>query len=239
MSYVLRHALPRSIERGVVNTLTADVYDAAGAQQTASAGTLTLYAGSKLILDAVAVTSAGAPTSHTLAAGSTSGESLSDSWLEVWALTIGGTVYTFRRDAYLVRHVLYPTITDTDLIELHSDLAALRDSDQASYEVQRDAAWSKVQHRLIANGRRPELILSSWALREYHRALTLEILFTDFASSTGDGRYAELAEHYREASEVEWSRLPLRYDGDEGGTQEADDKATARPITYLSQPWGY
>ena len=239
MSLVLRHALPRAIERGVANTLTADVYDEAGAQQTATAGTLTLYAGSKLILDGVAVTSAGAPTSHTLAAGSTADEGLSDSWLEVWALTIGGTVYTFRRDAYLVRHVLYPTITDTDLIELHSDLAALRDSDQSSYQVQREAAWTRVQHRLIAAGRRPELVLSSWALREYHRALTLEILFTDFASSTGDGRYRDLAEHYRDAAEVEWSRLPLRYDADEGGTEDTGDRATAQPVTFLSQPWGY
>ena len=239
MALVLRHALPRSIERGVANTLTADVYSAAGAQQTASAGTLTLYAGSKLILDAVAVTSAGAPTSHTLAAGSTTDETLSDTWLEVWSLTIGGTVYAFRRDAYLVRHVLYPTITDTDLIELHSDLAALRDADQSSYETQRGAAWTRVQHRLIAAGRRPELVLSSWALREYHRALALEVIFADFASSTGDGRYRELAEHYRDAAEVEWGRLPLRYDADEGGTEDTGDRAASRPITFLSQPWGY
>ena len=28
-------------------------------------------------------------------------------------------------------------------------------------------------------------------------------------------------------------------DSDEGGTQETDDKATARPIMFLSRPWGY
>jgi len=239
MSLVLRHALPRAIERGVANTLTADVYDAAGVQQTASAGTLTLYAGSKLILDGVAVTSPGAPTSHTLAAGLTTNEALSDSWLEMWTLTIGGTAYTFRRDAYLVRHVLYPTITDTDLLELHSDLAALRDADQSSYETQREAAWARVQHRLIVAGRRPELVLSSWALRELHRALTLEIIFADFASSTGDGRYRELAEHYRAAADVEFGRLPLRYDSDEGGTEDANDRAAARPVMFLAEPWGY
>jgi|3_EtaG_2_1085321.scaffolds.fasta_scaffold00262_31 hypothetical protein len=239
MSLVLRHALPRSIERGVANTLTADVYDAAGSQQTASAGTLTLYAGSKLILDGVAVTSAGSPTSHTLAAGSTTGEGLSDSWLEVWSLTIGGTVYTFRRDAYLVRHVLYPSITDTDLIGLHSDLAALRDSDQSSYQTQREAAWTRVQRRLIKAGRRPELVLNSWALAEYHLLLTLQIIFADFALSTGDARYSQMSAEYRDAAKAEFDELPLRYDADEGGTEDDGDRAAAEPVTFLSQPWGY
>ena len=66
------------IERGVDAALTADVYDAAGVQQTPTAATVAIYAGSKLIVDATAVHAA--PSTYTLLAALTADESLSDEW---------------------------------------------------------------------------------------------------------------------------------------------------------------
>ena len=223
------------IERGVDAALTADVYDAAGVQQTPTAATVAIYAGSKLIVDATAVHAA--PSTYTLLAALTADESLSDEWQERWSLTIGGTVYTFRRDAYLVRHILYPVITDTDLTELHSDLADLRDADQSTFEVQRTAAWGRIERKLIALGSRPQLVLNAWVLKDVHVWTTLAILFADFASSVGGGRYLELADHYRGRVADWWeSDAVFRYDADEDGYEEENDQRPGSPIVYLSRP---
>lgn len=240
---ILRHQLPRMIERGVTQTLDADVYTAAGAQQTPSAAALTLYQGAKVLLDGVTAT-AGAPTTYSLADSVTDGLSLSDQWLEVWSLTIGGTVYQLRRAAYLVRHVLYPVITDTDLTDLHSDLADLRDPDQSSYEAQRTRAWVDIQAYLIGRGRRPELVLDSWALRNWHTYQTLALIFRDFALSTGiapDRRYRELADHYAAAAKEARESLVFRYDADEDGTPDDEGRQQVHGVVYLSQPptWDY
>lgn len=233
---LLRYQLPRMIERGVAKTLDADVYSDAGAQQTPSAGTLTLYAGSKTLLDEVSVTAA-APSTYSLLAATTADESLSDRWLEVWTLTIGGTDYTFRRSAYLVRHVLYPVITDTDLTAHHSDFADLRDPDQSSYETQRTKAWHDLQTWLIGRGRRPQLVLDSWALRNWHIYQTLHLVFLDFSLSTGmDRRYRELADHYREMADDARDTLVLRYDEDEDGIADDGEITPMHSVVYTSQP---
>ena len=235
MSLILRHSLPRMIQRGVAETLTADVYDNAGTQQTATAATLSLYAGSRLILDGVTAT-AGAPSSYTMVTADTSSESLSDTWLEVWSLTAGGVVYTFRRDAMLVRHLLYPVITDTDLVALHSDIAELRDSDQSDYGTQRLAAWERIQRKLIARGRRPWLVMASWALKDVHTWETLELVFTDLASSVGDGRYLALADRYRALADSWWnSEGNFRYDEDEDGYQDTSETSSADPVIFLNR----
>ena len=64
-----------------------------------------------------------------------------------------------------------------------------------------DEAWRQILGRLIAKGRMPYLILDPWSLREIHLETTLGLIFRDFASSMGEGRYLELAEsHKKEAA---------------------------------------
>lgn len=235
MALITAYQLPRFIVRGEANSLDMDVYSAAGAQQTASSGTITVYASSRTIVDAAAVT-AGAPSTYTLAAASVpTTESLSDRWLEVWDLDIG----TFTRPAYLVRRQLFPTLQDSDLTDLHSDLADLRDPDQSTFEAQREAAWVKLNRGLIKRGRRPELVIDSWALTDLHRALTLEIIFQDFAGSAtvgAAGRYQQLADHYREEAAREWDTIVFRYDADEDGTADDANKLAGTPIVFLNRP---
>lgn len=231
---ISRFQLPRFVERGVATTLSLDVYSDAGVQQTASAATLTLYEGSTKRLDAVAATTLGPPATYDLLAATTSAGSLGDDWLEVWALTIGGVVYEFRREMYVVVDVLYPHITDTDLTDRHPELSALRST---GYEAERDAAFAFIERKLIGMGRRPQLIISGWALIDVHTFKTLELIFRGFHGSTGDGRYAELEQRYRDLFDSAFESLTFRYDLDEDGVATGDtEQAAARPTMWLGRP---
>jgi hypothetical protein len=236
VSLVLRHSLPRFIQRNVAQTLTADVYDADSAQQTATAGTLTLYQGSTVILDAVSVTTLGPPATYDLLAAATDGLSLADDWLELWALTIGGVVHTFRRQAFLVRHVLHAVISDADLLARYDELTSLLDADTPDFSEKRTAAFDIIQRKLIMMGRRPELVLNAWALAELHIHKSLELIFGDFASNVSDGRYANRELHHREQYEATLDGLVLRYDSDAAGTLSGDDETGAIGAVWLSRP---
>lgn len=234
MALVTRFAGPRMIERGVAQSLTFPVFSAAGAEQTATAATVTLQVENRTVLAATAATSLGPPASYSLLAATTTSEALSDRWLETWAMTIGGTPYTFRRAAYLVRHVFYPTITDTDLTDVHAELTELLDSDVDDYSRYREAAREKIERHLIKKGRRPELIFDNWALYDAHRALTLHLIFRDYASSIGDGRYTELAAEYLEEWKSEIESVRFRYDDQLSGTIDSGDKEGGEPSIILT-----
>lgn len=232
------YRLPRMIQRGVPTTLTLAVYaDDGTTAQTATSGTVSVYAGSKAIVAGAAVT-VGPPASYTLAGAATADESLSEQWLEVWSLTIGGTAYTFQRPAYLVRRVLYPTLIDSDLVEYHSDLLSLLDPDDTNLQRYRDNAWHALQTQLIRQGRRPQLVMDAWQLRSLHAYRTLELFYRDAASSVGEGRYIELAREYGELAAEEWAALSFRYDADEDGyvSDQLDQTAAGSGVLYLSAP---
>jgi len=231
---ITRYQLPYFIERNVEQALTLDVYDDAGTQETATVARLTLYQGSKVVVDNVAATGLGPPATYTLPAATTVNESLSDDWLAVWTLTIDGAAREYRREAYLVRDIVYPTITDTDLTDRHPELTALRSS---GYENERTAAWAFINRKLIAQGRRPNLIISSWALLDPHVYKTLELVFRGFHASTGDGRYADMEQRYRDLFDEAWASTEFRYDEDEDGTIGGDDeRSSAESVVWLNRP---
>lgn len=231
-----RFQLPRFIERNVAQTLTLDVYDAAGAQQTATAGWFTLRRGSTDIVAREVIDTPGAPSSHAITAAETDGEALGDNYLEVWELTIGGVDYTFRRTAYLVRHALYPVLTEQDVLDRHEDLARELPSALTSTEAYRDAAWGKVNRRLITQGRRPELVLDSWALWDYHLAETLYLVATDLMTGAAGSRWTELRDHYAEEKETAWAGLEFRYDSDEDGDADDDERVSATSVLMTNLP---
>lgn len=237
MSLIARLDLPALVERGRDTPISITITDEDGAEQTASAATVTIYDGSEVIIDAAAATSLGPPASYTVTGATTTDRALSSSWLFVWTMTIGGTSYVFRQPAYLVRHVLYPVVTDDDLTQLHSDLDALRDTaNMISFAPYRTRAWERIQRRMIARGNRPALVLDPWALKDLHTFSALELIFRDFASSLGDERYRELADYYATAAASEWDSLVFRYDDDQSGTISTDERRTAQPVIYLNRP---
>ena len=235
---IAHYRIPRMIERGSTQVLTLPVYgDDGTSAQTATSGTVSIYDGSAAIVEDQTVT-VGPPASHTLAGSATADRGLSERLLEVWTLTISGTVHTLTRPAYLMRRVLTPTLIDADLVEYHSDILSLLDPDETTLEKPRTAAWEFVQRKLIRNGRRPQLVIDSWQLRDLHAYRTLELFFRDAAASVGDGRYVELAREYAELTAAAWSEISFRYDADEDGYvgDQLDETTPGQGVVYLSAP---
>lgn len=251
---VHRYSLPRCLVRGVDNTdVSTYIYNADGTGATFTAvDSYTLYQGSR-VLHTTSSISVGLGTGLLAlqfgipAADLPVTEPLSDTLMEHWTVTINGQVQTFTRPVYLVRQLLNPTITDTDLTAVHSDLLDHIDPDQTTFERQRSDAWIELNHWLINKGNRPQLILDDWKLRSVHRSLTLYNICKDFASSVGDGRWHELAYGdkargivgYLERAEREFAALSFRYDFDEDGTPDQDETKPAEGPILLQKPWGW
>lgn len=225
--------LPRMIERGVTTTLTLELYDDDGVTPLtpSSGGTVDVYAGSTLILDGGTVT-AGTTSTATLLGSATSGQTLADTWLEQWSVTVGGVAHVVRRSAYLVRHVLYPVVRVRDLLDRHSDLDG-----QGDLQHLLDAAWNDIQRELIRKGNRPQLIVDSWALFDMHVARTLQMAFRDAHQRIGDGRYLELSAAYAADYARAWDTTEFRYDFDEDGTlSETERKPAEVSVIWTGRP---
>ena len=247
-----QYGLPRCIVRDVAAVdVRATVTDAAGTGVSFDALTsYTLYRGSRTVHTSTALTAAGGVITLTggiPASALPDTEALSDNLMEEWVCTVSGQVYTFTRPVYLVRQLLNPCITDTDLTALHSDLLDHIDPDQTTFETQRSDAWVMLNKWLIQKGNRPHLVLDDWMLRDVHRCLALYIIAKDLATSVGDGRWHELAYGdkskgtvgYLEKAENEFNRLTFSYDFDEDGRPEDLENKAANPVTVLNNPWGW
>lgn len=232
MALVLRHRAPRTILRGVTSTLTVDVRDEAGTAQTVSAGTLTISDGADVLVDAAAITP-GTPPTYSLSATVTEARSTSDRLLEVWTVTVGSTSYVLTRPAYLVRWTFTPVLTPADLLDLYSDLDAILPPN-GTWETKVTDARETIERELIKRGRRPDLVLDSWALYDALRHLVLANIFRDAKASIGDGRYAELATEHDAAYRDEWARVVFRYDTSETGTVTTSANTSPIAPTFLT-----
>lgn len=218
-------SLPRMIQRGVTTTLTLRILEDNGLTEvTPTSVEVALYAGSVLV-DTLTGSASDGVCSASLPGATTSAMALSEEWLEVWSVTVSGVVHQVRREASLVRHVLYPVLSVSDLTDRHPDIADVVGGDLQPFI---RAAWSDLQRELIRRGNRPQLILSAGVLFDPHLARTLQLVYTDADQSIGDDRYTRLASRYRDAYERALSSTAFRYDSDEDGTLEEGD---GRPAT--------
>lgn len=242
MALALAITKPRSVERGRNTTLTLTVTDTlTGTVQTPSAATVAIYDGSTQILGATAATTLGAggySATYSLSAATIPATiRLTDQWLEVWVVTIGGVEYEFQITGYLCRRAYHPTLTDTDLIALHPQLSSIRPPGYTTYGTWLDEASAWVETRLIQQGRRPELVFDVWSLRYAHLYYALSLIFRALSSSVGAGRYADLAAEYDEKAHDEMRRLKFRYDKDQTGTVDYPEQETQNaPIVITSAP---
>ena len=224
------------IERGRAQTIKCPVYRD-GALAVPASGTVSVFnAAGAAVVGAQAVTVASSVAEYTLSAGSTTGESLGLGWRIEWTLALPDSVsHVFRVDAGLVRRRLYPVISDVDLKRRHSDLDDLRSADASSYQDFLDEAWQDLIDRLSARGSLPFLIMEPGALRRCHLFHTLQLIFLDFSSSAGDGRYLDLAEQYRKEFEDAWGQLRFSYDYDHDGEADKDgqEKKSPHAVVWL------
>ena len=112
-----------------------------------------------------------------------------------------------------------------------------------SYQAAIDEAWRQIVGRLVGKGRFPYLILDPWSLREIHLETTFSLIFRDFASSVGEGRYLDLAESHKKTAASAWRQLTFQYDKDHDGRPDGQGKRTSyEPVIYLSNAprgrWG-
>lgn len=234
--YTARFLLPDLIVRGVDSALDLRV-ELDGAAVTPTALTLSVFRpdGSALV-SAISVTP-GSTSTSTIAAATTTAESLGDDWRVEWSATISGSVHVFKNEAAVVRTKLWPVITDADLFARASGLDPSSSTSLTSvstYQSYRDEAWIELQHRVISEGQRPYLVMSPTALREAHLYLSLALVFEDLATRLNDA-YEMRASSFRRHYEAAWSRLTFRYDADEDGNAGNEDRRRAsRGTVWLS-----
>jgi len=239
-----RYSMPDIIERGVARTLQMPLWYA-DTLIVPTAGTLAIWRGSEEILAATAVTIPGTTgiAQYALPAATTVDLELSDTWQEIWTLTVtdeDGASHSreYRREAALVICRLHPVITDADLVRLHTELRDWQATDRASYQPFIDAAFDTIEGRLMELGNRPHLILSSYALRTAHIALTLSMVFLDYSTTAAGGadKYGEVAQKYADAFETAFGRISFKYDTDGTGKPTNSDRVNAAPVVFLGHP---
>ena len=245
LDYAPRFPLPEFLVRAQDNDIEAAIYRD-GAISAPTSGTVTIYddAGTKVV-DGEAITVASSKATYTVTAATLPDtKGLSDLWQIRWSLVMSdGQTYTFIREAHLVRLRLYPVISDSDLEAMHGDLSRWKARTGGNLQGYIDEAWTQLQTALLQMGRRPWLVLSSSALRSPHLYLALSLVFRDFATSAGNGRFGELSEDYFRMYEQAFGTLSIRYDSDETGLPSSDEVESAAGVVFLGGPgsstWNY
>ena len=217
-----RWRYPHVIVKGVDTTLTLDVYTAAGVQQTASAGTVTIYRGATAIVDGEAVT-AGPPASYAVQGTDTTALALDDAtkWRAVWALTIGGTAYTFTRPAFFAQYDVALQVIPDDLYAMEDSLRAMLGSTFTDYTTVIDDAWLMVLGHLCSKSVRPHLVTSSGDLVLPTIYTALAQVFRMADGSVTEGVYARKADDYAKLAADSLDALVLGYDSDEDGIEDS------------------
>jgi hypothetical protein len=227
MGYRVNRTLPRTVEIGRAQTLTLPIVsDASGAMTPTGASTLTVRLGSLTLLDEVSVT-LGPPPSYSLLAATTTDQAPSDEYQEVWTLAGLGT---FTWSGYLVRYGYYPTLSDTHLEQRHPEILSLLPPGETTAEKYRVAAGERVQRELIKKGRRPWLIVDSWALHDAELYFALHLWAQDAKQRTrNDSTYAELSREYLAQFQHELGPggVQFRYDEDQDGLIDSSQVETA------------
>lgn len=145
-----------------------------------------------------------------------------------------GNLPPFTRDAWLVRSILRPVATIDDLLRRHRDLRDLVEGGDDAINGYGIEAWRSINADLIKRGKRPNLIMESWALQSLHMYRWLALVFDDAATRfSGEDRYAKLAERYQGLADTEWATgLVFEYDSDEDG--HGDGAAAGSNVLVLS-----
>ena len=233
--YTARFETPDRIPRGESWVLACPVWFD-GALVVPASGTATLFNanGDSVSTGAVTVVSSIAEFTVTVAAT----EQLGERWRVEWELTLPGPVTRkFRNTAALVLNGLYPVITDQDLFRRSSALDYNNSdrviTDRTDYQDFLDEAWIWLDGKLVAQGRRPQLIMSSTDLREVHINKTLELIYRDLSQRNADA-YLDTANDYRKLALDAWGVLAFVYDDSESGQADSNKRQPAVAVVWLN-----
>ena len=228
------------LERGKAQETTLPIYRD-GALVTVSAVSYTLYKPDETtIKDGATGTYPGnVPTFSHSAGDMASSLSLGEGYMQEWTVTIGGSPFTFRRMAAIVRRRLYPVISDVDLFSTYKQLSSLMPSSITSYQDYIDEAWYTIIQKMRQEGGGLEyLVMTSESFRQAHLNLSLYYIFRDFHSSLGqsNGRYLDLANEMYRQFLGEWKQINFVYDtGHDGFADDANERISKQPVIYLNR----
>lgn len=231
--YSARLLGPDLLERGRANALSCPIYQDGALVAPSAGGTITIYDPQNVAqVDAQTVTISGSIATYSYTPSSSL--DLGVGWRVEWALTLSSVAHVFRNDAALVRHRLYPVVTDADLFRRESSLnpsGAAPITSLTDFQNYLDEAWAEIQRRLLAAENRPNLVMEPSALRAVHRDLALSYVFDDLATRLNEA-YQAKADKYRALYEQGWGQLSFRYDADDDGQAEPQ-RRPARPTFWL------
>jgi hypothetical protein len=234
--YTARFSIPEFLERGRDNKITAPVYRS-GALVAPVSGTVSVFKRDQTaVVNAAVVTITGSVATYTIPSAVLAPLALEEGYLVEWSLAMpDGVTHVFRRDGALVRRVLYPVISDIDLLRRHRDLTQLREAGVTSYQDYLDEAWVMIENRLVSGGKRPFLVMSPAAFREVHVTLSLHLIWQDYATSAGDtSRYQQLADSYGQGYENAWNMLSFVYDETDENLVQPDKRSGGSPTLWLN-----
>jgi len=231
--------LPEFIERGRTVVLRLELYDGEDPADLDEehASTVRITFGARVLVDSAPVTwDDGVPT-YELLGSATADEPLSEDGLIEWTVLLNDVPHIIRRECHLVLRTLYPVVRLHDLYTRHADLERQEPPSAPGSWLRKLAdAWDTICARLRSAGRRPYLVMSSWALKDVHTYLALSFIYRDLATyATGRGLHMEMADDYSKLYESAWKALKLTYDFEQSGIPDSSKRGTAgTPVVYLS-----
>jgi len=230
--YTGRTTRPDVLEVGRDNLVTMEVRRS-GALVLPSLGTLTLYDRSGTSIATPAVTFPGDIATATIAAVDLpSTLTRGVRYLQVWSLTVGGTVREFPRESTVAKRALLPVVAVVDLLARYPTL----DSEFGTTPLVRlqgflDEAWAVIVNRLQAGGILAEYIVTTEATRGSHIHLALSLAFGSLdrmEAVTGlPSRFRASRDFEIEQYKAAWGSMTFRRDIDGDGFADSDSRLGA------------
>lgn len=162
---------------------------------------------------------------------------LSELYQQRWALTFAdGVTRTARRECAVARFELYPPAGEFDLVL--GEYPNLRDeiSDiERTLQPFLDEAWAQILEALWASGRFPSLMLSTSALRQPLRQLSLYLVFKHLFRNTagaGPNRWQVLMDRHRSDWEKSWATMTARIDHNHDGIADSRSRESASTVVH-------
>lgn len=194
------------------------------------------------------VASTGTPTpsantvSHTFAGSLTEDEDPGEGWRVVWTLGLDTTpaLKKLIQPAAVVLYTVEPCVTVSNLEDRHDALLNLKEDEAertALLQAAIDEAWIFICEALRQKGRRPYLVLDSYALREAHILKSLEIAYHRLA--TGGEQTAEWSEYkdYEGKFTTTWDGLTFS-EADPATWERTGRRASTSPALWLGSGRG-
>lgn len=239
VQYSPRIVAPDVLQRETAQTVEMQVY-LAGELIAPSAGTFQLLKpDGSVAIEAAAVTVANDVAQYAIGAGALPATfDLSDGYVEIWSLTVGGESLVVRREAALSKYPLHCPIADVDFVSgEYPDIVDSLGEYAGSLQGFIDEAFAQIVERLWNTGQWPDLILSASALRQPLRELVMHLVMKFlFRKTSGDSRFERLMDLHWERFNGAYDRMTFKLDSDQDGTADSANRDSASKVVHRNVP---